>query len=156
MFPWQSLPIRVNFPKVMQASGMVCLLQGWQLPSAGVAEAPAATSCYSPQIHWVSVRGKSGEFLPNIHPPPILSTLQQIKLWPLSSVSNVQFYFVSEQNHLVAFISQLMNWNWTQFFSNLCFAFWTTLVSVTGMVTIVGHSAAQDCPQIAHQKEGGE
>ena len=81
MFPWQSLSIRGNFRKVMQASGMVCLLQGWQLPSAGVAEAPAATSCYSPQIHWVSVRAKSGEFSPNIQPPPNLSTLQQIQFW---------------------------------------------------------------------------
>ena len=91
-FPWQSLSIRGNFRKVMQASGMVCLLQGWQLPSAGVAEAPAATSCYSPQIHWVSVRAKSGEFSPNIQPPPNLSTLQQIQFWrsffKYSSVSN--------------------------------------------------------------------
>ena len=82
------------FPKVMQASGMVCLLQGWQLPSAGVAEAPAATSCYSPQIHWVSVRAKSGEFSPNIQPLTNLSTLRFDE-----ASSNIQVSPTLKQSH---------------------------------------------------------
>ena len=83
---------------------MVSLLHRGQLSSAVVAEAPAATSCYSPQIHWVSVRGKSGEFSPNIQPPPNLSTLQQIKFWRNSAYQIfkcLQRSTLSDQNNLI-------------------------------------------------------